>query len=169
MHEHLKFYNNAHLMKEEDTAWRWSPFYQTFLRDFPKIGPQRPWQHTEEEWVYIVKALQVEGARHNVYLKEQDIMRRPKDIASPALVVGNLGYGGFSRTPQDVAYEVDLTGLALAIIPIRSLTFEPTDGNGITNDQEFAVTTRTNTIVSEDGLSQLGESACKTTESKDNR
>ena len=84
-------------------------------------------------------------------------------IASPAPVVGNIGSGGFSRTPQDVAHEIDFTGLALVIIPRRSLIFKPTDGNETTDDQEFAVTTRTNHIVSEDGLSLLGESACKAT------
>jgi hypothetical protein len=109
-----------------------------------------------------------EGARQNEEVERQrQVMRN--HIASPAPVVGNLGSGGFSRTPQDVAHEIDLTGLALAIIPIRSLTFEPTDGDGTTDDQEFAMTTRTNNIVSEDGLSLLGENACKTIESKDSR
>ena len=68
-----------------------------------------------------------------------------------------------------MCHEIDLTGLALAITPIRSLTFEPMDGDGTTDDQEFAVTTRTNNIVSEDGLSLLREMACNTTESKDSR
>ena len=67
--QQLKLYDNAHLMKEEDTVWGWSPLYQTFLRDFPKIGPQRPWRHTEEEWVHIVEALQVEGAKEPMTLE----------------------------------------------------------------------------------------------------
>jgi hypothetical protein len=36
VHEQLKLYDNAYLMKKEDTAWGWSPLYQAFLRDFPK-------------------------------------------------------------------------------------------------------------------------------------
>ena len=90
-------------------------------------------------------------------------------IANPAPVVGNIGSGEFNRTPYDVAHEIDFTGFALVIIPIWSLTFEPTDKNGTTDDQKFAVTTRTNNIVSEDGLSLLSKSACKTTERKDSR
>jgi hypothetical protein len=81
----------------------------------------------------------------------------------------NLGSGGFNGTPQNVAHERNLIGLALAITPIRSLTFEPTDGDGTTDDQKFTVTTRTNNIVSEDGLSLLCERAWNTTESKDSR
>ena len=57
VHEQLKLYDNAHLMKEEDTAWGWSSLYQVFFRNFPKIGPQHPRRHMEEEWVHIVKAL----------------------------------------------------------------------------------------------------------------
>ena len=49
-------------------------------------------------------------------------------IASPAPVVNTLQSGGFNRTPQDVVHEKNLTGLALAITPIWSLTFEPTGG-----------------------------------------
>jgi hypothetical protein len=87
-------------------------------------------------------------------------------IASLAPVVGNLGSCEFSRTPQDVAHEIDLIGLALAITSIRSLIFEPMDGDETTDDQEFAMTTRTNNIVFEDGFSLLRERACNTTESK---
>jgi hypothetical protein len=109
-----------------------------------------------------------EGAKQNEEAERQrQVMRN--HIASLAPVVGNLGSGRFSKTPQDVAHEIDLTGLALAITPIRSLTFEPTDGDGTTNDQEFTVIRRTNNIVSEDGLSLLRERACNTTESKDSR
>jgi hypothetical protein len=87
-------------------------------------------------------------------------------IVSLAPVVDNFGSGGFSKMPQDVAHEIDLTSLALAITPIRLLTFEPTDGDGTTDDQEFAMTRRTNNIVSEDGLSLLRERAYNTIESK---
>jgi hypothetical protein len=80
--------------------------------------------------------------------------------------VGNFGSGGFSRTPYDVAHEIDLTSLAWVITPIRLLTFEPTDGDGAIDDQEFAMTRRTNNIVSEDGLSLLCERAYNTIESK---
>jgi hypothetical protein len=90
-------------------------------------------------------------------------------ITSHAPVVGNLGSSGFSRTLQDVAHEIDLIGLALAVTPARSLTFEPTNGDGTTDDQEFVVTTRTNNSVSEDGLLLLCERTCNTTESKDSR
>jgi hypothetical protein len=99
-----------------------------------------------------------EEARQNEEVERQRHVMR-NHMASHAPVVGNLGSGGFSRTPHDVAHEIDLIGLTLAIIPIWSLTFEPTDGDGTTDDQEFAMTTRMNNIVSEDGLSLLGESA----------
>ena len=39
MREQQKLYDDAYLMKEEYTAWGWSPLYQAFLRDFPKTGP----------------------------------------------------------------------------------------------------------------------------------
>ena len=90
-------------------------------------------------------------------------------IASPAPVVNTLQSGEFSRTPQDVIHEKNLTGLALAITPIRSLIFEPTGGDGAIADQQFTVTTRTNNIDFGDGLSVLRDRASNTTESKDSR
>jgi len=106
-----------------------------------------------------------EGAKQNEEAKRQrQVMRNY--IASLAPVVGNFGSGGFSRTPQDVAHGIDLTSLALAITPIRLLTFEPTDGDGTTDDQDFEMTRRANNIVSEDGLSLLRERAYNTIESK---
>ena len=63
-----------------------------------------------------------EGARQNKEVERQrQVMRN--HIASPAPVVDNLRSGGFSKTSQDVAHEINLIGLALAITPIRSLTF----------------------------------------------
>jgi hypothetical protein len=106
-----------------------------------------------------------EGAKQNEEAERQrQVMRNY--IASLVPVVGNFGSNGFSITPHDVAHEIDLTSLALAITPIRLLTFEPTDGDGTTDDQEFAMTRRTNNIVSEDGLSLLREKAYNTIESK---
>ena len=69
MHEELKLYDDVHFMKEEDMAWGWSPLYQAFLRDFPKTRPKCLWRHTEEEWLHIVEALQVEGARQPLTLE----------------------------------------------------------------------------------------------------
>ena len=90
----------------------------------------------------------------------------PKSLQN---LVDEVVAGGFIRTPHDVAYEKNLTGLALAITPIRSLVFEPMGGNGTVDDQKFAVTTRTNNIISGDGLSLLRERADNTTETKDSR
>ena len=113
-------------------------------------------------------ACESERARQNEEVERQrQVMCN--HIANHAPVVGNLRFGGFSRTPKDVAHEIDLTGLALAITPIQSLTFEPGDGGGTADDQEFIVTTRTNNIASEDGLLLLRERACNTTESKESR
>ena len=108
------------------------------------------------------------GARLNEEAERQRYVMR-NHISSPTPIVGNLGSGGFSRTPQDVAHEIDFTGFALVIIPIWSLTFEAMEGDKTIDDQEFTVTTRTNNIVSDNGLSLIGESACKATEKKSSR
>lgn len=73
-------------------------------------------------------------------------------IVNPAPVVSDLASGGFSRMPQDVAHQMDLTSLAQAITPIRSLIFEPSDGDGAASFQGFTVTIRTKNIVFGGGL-----------------
>lgn len=54
----LSDYESRQTIEAENRDWAWSSMFQVLLLDLPKTAPPRPWKHTEEELIAILRAIE---------------------------------------------------------------------------------------------------------------